>query len=52
LLGNPAGLVSGAFGLAVDVFGIIFVAACLLADLRRVKGAYLTATPSTPSRVT
>jgi hypothetical protein len=45
LLGDPSGLVSGAFSLAVDLFGIIFVAAYLLADSRRVKVAYLTATP-------
>jgi predicted PurR-regulated permease PerM len=45
LLGDPAALVSGAFGLAVDLFGIIFVAAYLLADSRRIKVTYLTAAP-------
>jgi len=45
LLGDPSGLVSGAFSLAVDLFGITFVAAYLLADSRRVKVTYLTATP-------
>jgi predicted PurR-regulated permease PerM len=45
LLGDPAALVSGAFGLVVNLFGIIFVAAYLLADSRRIKVAYLTAAP-------
>src|SRR5215217_1445674 len=45
LLGDPTAIVSGAFGLAVDVFGMIFVAAYLLADSRRIKVAYLTAAP-------
>jgi predicted PurR-regulated permease PerM len=45
LLGDPAALVSGAFGLAVDLFGIIFVVAYLLADSRGIKVAYLTAAP-------
>ena len=45
LLGDPSALVSGAFGLAIDLFGMIFVAAYLLADSRRIKVAYLTAAP-------
>jgi predicted PurR-regulated permease PerM len=45
VLGDPAALVSGAFGLAVDLFGMVFVAAYLLADSRRIKVAYLTAAP-------
>jgi predicted PurR-regulated permease PerM len=43
VLGDPSALVSGAF--AVDLFGMIFVAAYLLADSRRIKVAYLTAAP-------
>jgi predicted PurR-regulated permease PerM len=45
LLGDPAALVSGAFGIAVELFGMVFVAAYLLADSRRIKVAYLTAAP-------
>jgi predicted PurR-regulated permease PerM len=45
VLGDPSALVSGAFSLAVDLFGMIFVAAYLLADSRRIKVAYLTAAP-------
>ena len=45
VLGDPSALVSGAFGLAVGLFGMIFVAAYLLADSRRIKVAYLTAAP-------
>jgi predicted PurR-regulated permease PerM len=44
-LGDPSALVSGAFGLTVNLFGLIFVAAYLLADSRRIKVAYLTAAP-------
>jgi predicted PurR-regulated permease PerM len=45
VLGDPSALVLGASGLAVDLFGMIFVAAYLLADSRRIKVAYLTAAP-------
>jgi predicted PurR-regulated permease PerM len=45
VLGDPSALVSGAFGIAVALFGMIFVAAYLLADSRRIKVAYLTAAP-------
>jgi predicted PurR-regulated permease PerM len=45
VLGDPSALVSGAFNLAVDLFGMIFVAAYLLADSRRIKVSYLTAAP-------
>jgi len=45
VLGDPTALASGAFGIVVDLFGMMFVAAYLLADSRRIKVAYLTAAP-------
>ena len=45
VLGDPTALVSGAFDIIVDLSGMVFVAAYLLADARRIKVAYLTAAP-------
>jgi predicted PurR-regulated permease PerM len=45
MLSDPYDFVSGAFGLAVDLFGMIFVAAYLLADSRRIKVTCLMAAP-------
>jgi len=40
------GFVSSLFNLAVLLFGIVFVAIYLLVDVRRIKAAYLRATPA------
>ena len=45
ILGDPFALVSGLFGFVVFVSGMIFVAAYLLMDTRRIKAAYLMAIP-------
>ena len=45
VLGDPFAMVSGAFGFVVALFGMIFVAAYLLADMRRIKATYLMAVP-------
>lgn len=45
MLGDPFAMVSGAFGLVVSLFGVVFVAAYLLVDTRRIKAAYLMRVP-------
>ncbi len=45
VLGDPTALVSGAFEIIIDLSGMVFVAAYLLADSRRIKVTYLTAAP-------
>ena len=45
MLGGLVGFVSGALNFGIVVFGILFVAAYLLADVRKVKATYLRATP-------
>ena len=44
--GSNFNLVSGVFGVALSLFGVVFVAAYLLADARRIKLAYLRAAPT------
>jgi predicted PurR-regulated permease PerM len=45
MLGGLVGFISGAVNFGIVIFGILFVAAYLLADVRKVKAAYLKATP-------
>jgi predicted PurR-regulated permease PerM len=45
MLGGLVGFISGAFGFGVVIFGMLFVAAYLLVDVRKVKAAYLKAAP-------
>ena len=45
MLGGLVGFISGAFNFGIVIFGIIFVAAYLLVDVRKVKAAYLKAAP-------
>jgi predicted PurR-regulated permease PerM len=45
MLGGLVGFISGAFNFGIVIFGMLFVAAYLLADVRKVKAAYLRATP-------
>ena len=45
LLSGLVGFISGAFNIGVGLFGVLFVAAYLLADVRKVKAAYLKAAP-------
>ncbi len=45
MLGGLVGFISGAFNFGIVIFGILFVAAYLLADVRKVKAAYLRAAP-------
>jgi predicted PurR-regulated permease PerM len=45
MLGGLVGFISGAFNFGVMIFGILFVAAYLLADVRKVKATYLRAAP-------
>lgn len=44
-LGGLVGFISGAFSFGIAIFGILFVAVYLLADVRKVKAAYLKAAP-------
>ncbi len=44
-LGGALGLAFGTVGFAVTLFGVVFVGAYLLADVRRFKAAYLRAVP-------
>lgn len=46
MLGGLVGFISGAFSFGVALFGILFVAVYLLADVRKVKATYLKATPA------
>jgi predicted PurR-regulated permease PerM len=45
MLGGLVGFVSGALNFGIVVFGILFVAAYLLADVRKVKATFLKAAP-------
>ena len=45
MLGGLVGFISGAFSFGIALFGILFVAVYLLLDARKVKAAYLMATP-------
>jgi len=45
LLSGLVGFISSAFNIGVGLFGVLFVAAYLLADVRMVKAAYLWAAP-------
>jgi predicted PurR-regulated permease PerM len=45
MLGGLVGFISGAFSFGIVIFGMLFVAAYLLVDVRKVKAAYLKATP-------
>ena len=44
-LGGLFGYITGTFSFVLSLFGIIFVAAYLLADVRKLKAAYLFAVP-------
>ena len=44
-LGGLVGFISGAFSFGIALFGILFVAVYLLIDVRKVKAAFLRATP-------
>ncbi len=44
-LGGLVGFVTGAFNFGITLFGILFVAAYLLVDVRKMKAAYLRAAP-------
>jgi predicted PurR-regulated permease PerM len=44
--GSDFNLVSGVFSVALSLFGVVFVAAYLLADSRRIKLAYLKTVPT------
>jgi predicted PurR-regulated permease PerM len=45
ILGGLGSFVSGALGVAVTLFGIVFVGVYLIADARRIEAAVLRATP-------
>ncbi|MBA3424720.1 MAG: AI-2E family transporter [Rubrobacter sp.] len=45
LLSGLVGFISGAFNVGVGLFGVLFVAASLLADIRTMKAAYLKVAP-------
>jgi predicted PurR-regulated permease PerM len=45
MLGGLVGFISGALNFGIVVFGMIFVAAYLLADVRKVKATFLKAAP-------
>jgi predicted PurR-regulated permease PerM len=45
MLGDPLAMISGLFGFVVSASGMIFVAAYLLMDTRRIKAAHLMAIP-------
>jgi predicted PurR-regulated permease PerM len=44
-LGGLVGFVSGAFNVGIALFGMVFIAAYLLVDVRRIKAAYLRCVP-------
>lgn len=46
VVGGIAGFVTGTFNVALTFFGILFVGIYLLADVRKVKAAYLRAAPA------
>ena len=45
MLGGLVGFISGALNFGIVVFGVLFVAAYLLADVRKVKATFLKAAP-------
>jgi predicted PurR-regulated permease PerM len=45
MLGGLVGFISGALNFGIVVFGMLFVAAYLLADVRKVKATFLNAAP-------
>jgi predicted PurR-regulated permease PerM len=45
MLGGLVGFISGAFNFGIVIFGILFVAAYLLVDVRKVKATYLKTAP-------
>ena len=45
VLGGTFYLITGTFSFALTLFGVVFVGAYLLADVRRIKAAYLRAAP-------
>jgi predicted PurR-regulated permease PerM len=45
LLGGAFGFVTGTFGFALTLFGVVFIAAYLLVDVRRFEAAFLSAAP-------
>ena len=45
VLGGAFGLITSTFSFAVTLFGVIFIGAYLLVDVRRIKAAYLRAAP-------
>src|SRR5215204_2640193 len=47
VFGGTFGVVSGTFSFALSLFGVLFVAAYMLIDVRRFKTAYLLAFPCT-----
>ncbi len=46
ILGGLVGFISGVFNFGILIFGILFVAAYLLADVRKVKATFLKAAPN------
>jgi predicted PurR-regulated permease PerM len=46
VLGGTFGVVSGTFSFALSLFGVVFVGAYMLIDVRRFKTAYLLAVPA------
>lgn len=46
VLGGTFGVLSGTFSFALSLFGVVFVAAYMLIDVRRFKTAYLLAAPA------
>jgi predicted PurR-regulated permease PerM len=45
VLGGAFGVITSTFSFAVTVFGVVFIAAYLLVDVRRFKAAFLSAVP-------
>lgn len=45
VLGGTLSILSGTIGLAITLFGIIFISAYLLIDTRRIKAAFVLASP-------
>ena len=45
VLGGAFGVITGTFGFAVTLFGVVFIAAYLLVDVRRFEAAFLSAAP-------
>ncbi|MGI8650882.1 MAG: AI-2E family transporter [Rubrobacter sp.] len=45
ILGGTFGLLSGTISFAIAIFGVIFISAYLLVDTRRVKAAFILASP-------